>query len=71
MKSLSDLLPLLATPKRISISHHNNPDADATGSALALKHYLTLKGHQCVVFSPNEVPDYLDWMPERETVMVF
>ncbi|MBU3677518.1 MAG: bifunctional oligoribonuclease/PAP phosphatase NrnA [Chitinophagaceae bacterium] len=71
MKSLSEFLPLLASPKRISISHHNNPDADATGSALALSHYLTLKGHHCVVFSPNEVPDYLDWMPGRETVMVF
>lgn len=71
MKSLADFLPLLEQPRRISISHHNNPDADATGSALALYHYLTMKGHTCVVFSPNEVPDYLDWMPGRETVMVF
>jgi phosphoesterase RecJ-like protein len=71
MKSLADFLPLLEQPRRISISHHNNPDADATGSALALSHYLTMKGHTCVVFSPNEVPDYLDWMPGRETVMVF
>ena len=71
MKSIVDSLPLLEQPRRISISHHNNPDADATGSALALSHYLTIKGHNCVVFSPNEVPDYLDWMPGRENVMVF
>jgi phosphoesterase RecJ-like protein len=71
MKSLQELLTLLHKPQRIVITHHYNPDADALGSSLGLYHYLQQKGHQCQVISPNEVPDFIHWMPAYENVLVF
>lgn len=62
---------LLATPKKISIIPHRNPDGDAMGSTLGLSHYLTLKGHTVTVIAPNEFPDFLAWLPGAENVKVF
>lgn len=72
MKNLiADLLPLLESPQHIVITHHYNADADALGSSLGLYHYLTLKGHKCVVVSPNGMPDFLQWMPAAYKVLKF
>lgn len=71
MRPLVDLQNLLAEPKRISVVHHYNPDADALGSSLALSMYLKKLGHHCTVISPNNTPDFLQWMPESEQMIVF
>ncbi|RYJ42711.1 DHH family phosphoesterase [Flavobacterium beibuense] len=62
---------LLASPKKIAIIPHRNPDGDAMGSTLGLRHFLKLKGHDATVISPNEFPDFLTWLPESDTVKVF
>lgn len=62
---------LLATPKKIAIIHHRNPDGDALGSTLGLYHFLLKLGHQPVVVSPNEFPDFLAWLPGSDTVKIF
>jgi bifunctional oligoribonuclease and PAP phosphatase NrnA len=62
---------LLAEPKKIAIIHHRNPDGDALGSTLGLYHFLLKLGHEPVVVSPNEFPDFLAWLPGIETVKVF
>ncbi|OYQ38073.1 DHH family phosphoesterase [Flavobacterium cyanobacteriorum] len=62
---------LLATPKKIVIIPHRNPDGDAMGSTLGLYHFLKYKGHQPTVISPNEFPDFLSWLPASDTVMTF
>lgn len=62
---------LLASPKKIAIIPHRNPDGDAMGSTLGLYHYLKLKGHEPTVISPNEFPDFLAWLPSSKTVKVF
>jgi phosphoesterase RecJ-like protein len=62
------LINILSSPKRIVIVCHKNPDGDAIGSSLGLYHYLTLKGHHAMVITPNEYPDFLDWLPGNETV---
>lgn len=62
---------LLASPKKIAIIPHRNPDGDAMGSTLGLYHYLKRKGHEPVVIVPNEFPDFLAWLPSSETVKVF
>lgn len=62
---------LLASPKKIAIIPHRNPDGDAMGSTLGLRHFLKLKGHEATVISPNEFPDFLTWLPESDTVKVF
>src|SRR5690606_34054733 len=62
---------LLASPKKIAIIPHRNPDGDAMGSTLGLYHFLKQKGHQATVISPNEFPDFLEWLPASDTVRVF
>jgi len=62
---------LLASPKKIVIIPHRNPDGDAMGSTLGLYHFLLLKGHEPVVMVPNEFPDFLAWLPASETVKIF
>jgi bifunctional oligoribonuclease and PAP phosphatase NrnA len=62
---------LLATPKKIAIIPHRNPDGDAMGSTLGLFHFLQKNGHAPIVVSPNEFPDFLAWMPGSETVKIY
>ena len=62
---------LLATPKKITIVPHRNPDGDAMGSTLGLYHILKQLQHDVVVIAPNEFPDFLAWLPESEKVLIF
>ena len=62
---------LLATPKKITIIPHRNPDGDAMGSTLGLYHTLKQLQHDVIVMAPNEFPDFLAWLPESEKVIVF
>ncbi|WP_339658272.1 bifunctional oligoribonuclease/PAP phosphatase NrnA [uncultured Polaribacter sp.] len=71
LKGLEDLKRFLEKPKNIVIVGHRNPDGDAMGSTLALKHYLDKKGHDCTVVVPNEYPDFLHWLPGSETTYRF
>jgi phosphoesterase RecJ-like protein len=69
--SLSSLKKLLNNPKKISIVIHRNPDGDALGSGLALYEFLKKKGHEVSLISPNEIPNYLKWLPGIDQVLVF
>ena len=62
---------LLASRKRVVIIPHRSPDGDAMGSTLGL--YLLLKklNHDAVVIAPNDFPEFLSWMPESNTVLIF
>lgn len=65
------LRSLLATPKKIAIVPHLNPDGDAIGASLGLYHYLSQAGHEVRVISPNDYPNFLKWMPGSETVWLW
>ncbi len=71
LKNFEALKAYLETPRNIVIIGHKNPDGDAVGSTLGLKHYLDLKGHTARVLMPNEFPDFLHWIPGVETVYRF
>ena len=62
---------LLSKPKRIVIVPHRNPDGDAMGSTLGLYHFLLKLNHQVVVISPNEFPEFLDWLPAADKVLIY
>jgi len=62
---------LLSAPQKIVIIPHKNPDGDAIGSCLGLNHYVNSLGHQSIVVSPNDYPDFLKWMPGTEEVLNF
>jgi phosphoesterase RecJ-like protein len=70
-EDIEEVRALLATPKKIVIIPHRNPDGDAMGSTLGLCHYLKKKGHEPVVIVPNEFPDFLAWMPSSGDVKIF
>jgi len=71
LKGFNDLSTFLETPKNVVIVGHRNPDGDAIGSSLALKHYLTKKGHHATVVMPNDYPDFLQWLPGSENTFRF
>lgn len=71
LKNFEALKAYLETPRNIVIIGHKNPDGDAVGSTLGLKHYLDLKGHAAQVLMPNEFPDFLHWIPGVDTVYRF
>ena len=62
---------LLSNPKKTVIIPHKNPDGDALGSCLALQSFLTKLGHDAIVISPNEYPEFLCWMPNQEEIIKF
>lgn len=66
-----NFLTLLATPKRVVITTHQNPDGDAMGSSLGLADVLLQLGHDVAVITPTDYPEYLQWMPFQEYVTVF
>ncbi|NIG56116.1 bifunctional oligoribonuclease/PAP phosphatase NrnA [Chitinophaga sp. Cy-1792] len=71
MKPIEEIKPLLESPKKVVITMHQKPDADAMGSSLAMYHYLIQKGHDVTVISPTNFPDFLKWMPAADLVVDF
>lgn len=69
MQNLEAFRELINTPKKIVITTHFKPDADALGSSLGLAGYLKKKGHQITVITPSDYPKFLFWMPSNEEVI--
>lgn len=55
----------------IVISTHVSPDGDAIGSSLGLYHFLKNTNKSVTVIVPNDFPDFLKWLPNAESVLVF
>ncbi|MCP4052039.1 MAG: bifunctional oligoribonuclease/PAP phosphatase NrnA [Mesoflavibacter sp.] len=70
-QDISEIKSLLASPKKIVIVTHKNPDGDAIGSSLALFHYLTKINHSVTVITPNDYPDFLKWVPGQDLILKF
>lgn len=68
---LLELQQLLSKPKKIVITTHHKPDGDALGSSLGLLNYLKFKGHQVIMVSPSEFPEFLFWMKGSTDVIDF
>lgn len=71
MKVLNEIFPLLSEPKKIAITFHQKPDADAMGSGLGLYNFLIQFGHDVSVISPTNWPSFLIWMPGAKKVLDF
>ncbi|HKP32077.1 MAG TPA: DHH family phosphoesterase [Chitinophagaceae bacterium] len=71
MKSIKEIYPSFAAPKKIVITMHQKPDPDAMGSSLGLYHFLKQFGHTIQVISPTNWADFLKWMPGCENVLDF
>lgn len=62
MKAIQELYHQLGDKKKIVITTHQKPDADAMGSSLGLYHFLKQFGHDVIVISPTNWARWLDWM---------
>jgi phosphoesterase RecJ-like protein len=62
---------IIATKDPVVVISHINPDGDAIGSSAALALYLKKKGVPVTVIIPNEVPEFLRWMPGFEMVCTY
>lgn len=71
MKPVSQLFGQFTSPKKIVITCHQKPDADAMGSMLGLYHFLGQFGHEVTPVSPTNWAGFLGWMPGCEHVLDF
>jgi len=55
---------------KIIIITHTSPDGDALGSSLALYHFLSEYGKQANIIVPNEFPNFLQWMPGVDQIII-
>ncbi|MEP0366750.1 MAG: bifunctional oligoribonuclease/PAP phosphatase NrnA [Cyclobacteriaceae bacterium] len=70
MQELDALKGFLSSPKKIVITTHASPDADALGSSLGLYHFLHNRGHEVKVITPTSYPEFLCWMEGNDKVLV-
>lgn len=71
MEAFASFKREITSPKKIFITTHVKPDADALGSSLGLANYLLKKGHEVTVVTPTDYPSFLDWMKGTEQVLDF
>ena len=64
--TMEEVCELLATPANTLILFHRNPDADAVGSAFALKKILSDLGSRAWCVCGNEVPERLAFLADDE-----
>lgn len=69
--SFSKFKALLKKSNNIVIVTHFNPDGDAMGSSLALYNYLVKTGKSVTVITPNDYPDFLQWLPGNKKVVEY
>lgn len=69
MKPIQEIFPLLLQPRKVVITTHQKPDADAMGSSLALKNFLVQFGHTVTVISPTNWADWVNWMAGAKEVI--
>ena len=69
-KDIIEIKKLLKSPLNIVITTHMNPDGDAIGSSLALLGILKKLNHNVTVVIPDEIPDFLRWMPCADSVVI-
>jgi bifunctional oligoribonuclease and PAP phosphatase NrnA len=62
MQPIKGIYGQLAEKKKVVITMHQKPDADAMGSALALYHFLKGFGHEVTVISPTNWARWINWM---------
>lgn len=68
-QDISKIKDLLSSPKKIVITTHRSPDADAIGSSLGMYFFLKKKMHDVEVITPNTYPEFLHWLPGHNGVV--
>ena len=70
MQPIHEIYSQIAEPKKkIVITMHQKPDADAMGSGLGLYHFLVQFGHEVKLISPTNWARWLNWMEGVDDVL--
>ncbi len=70
MDALNRLKALMEQPRKVLLTSHRNPDGDAIGSMLGLYHLLRKRGHEVAMAVPSAFPEFLDWMPGVDQILI-
>jgi bifunctional oligoribonuclease and PAP phosphatase NrnA len=70
-KYTKELSKLFSGSENILIISHINPDGDAIGAQLALYHYLNDSGRKVGMIAPNNLQEFLKWLPGAEMIEVY
>jgi len=65
------LRQLIRVPQNVAIFSHRNPDGDAIGSSLAMRHYLEQYGHTVHVLFPSEYPVEFEALPGAADILIW
>ena len=68
---IEKLKSLLASPQKVVIVSHKNPDGDALGSSLGWLFFLQKLAHDVVFVSPNDFTKNLSWIPGTDLVLPY
>lgn len=71
MEYSSALRALITLPQNVAILSHRNPDGDAIGSSLAMRHYLEQYGHTVHIVFPSEFPEEFESMPGASDILIW
>ncbi len=63
------LKSLMRNTETVVLCCHQNPDGDALGSMLGVAEVLRTLGKESMMVSPDQYPDYLQWMPNTEKIV--
>lgn len=69
MQEIESFKEVISSPKKIVITTHHKPDADALGSSLGMANFLLKKGHEVTVITPSDYPSFLHWMKGNDAVI--
>ena len=71
IKLIDRLKKELSEPQRILITTHQGADGDGLGASLALYLFLKKQGHDALVVTPNDYPEFLHWLPANDSVLIY
>jgi phosphoesterase RecJ-like protein len=71
MEFPAKLKQLIHQPQNVAVFSHRNPDGDAIGSSLAMRHYLEQYGHTVHVLFPSEFPEEFEALPGADDILVW
>lgn len=70
-EKLDKLKEVIDRASAIFLTTHLNADGDAIGSTLALGLLLKKAGKEVKIMTPNDFPEFLQWLPGQDLISVF
>jgi len=61
---------IIENKKNICIIPHKNPDGDALGASTAMALLMEKMGKTANIISPNDYPEFLQWLPGNDKIIV-